>query len=66
MLTVVFANWTDNRPVTELRCLDRWCGIISGGISNDTSTSDNGPERTVIDLSAGAGGRYYIIEITKP
>ncbi|MDB6173040.1 MAG: rcc [Chthoniobacteraceae bacterium] len=30
----------------------------------DIKTSDNGSERTVTDLSAGAGSRLYIVEIT--
>ena len=30
------------------------------------TTSDNGTERTVIDLSAGTGPKFYLIEITKP
>jgi hypothetical protein len=32
----------------------------------DISTSDNGSERTITDLSAGEGGRFYVVEITKP
>lgn len=30
------------------------------------TTSDNGSERTVIDLDAGTGPKYYIVEITMP
>lgn len=30
------------------------------------TTSDNGDERTVTDLAAGTGARFYVVEITKP
>ena len=30
------------------------------------TTNDNGTERTAIDLTAGAGPKFYLIEITKP
>ncbi len=35
-------------------------------ILSDLATSDNGIERTVTDLSAGIGSRFYHVEISKP